>query len=487
MASVVFRWLKEHLWPLLGGAVFVVLAFWWLAPRLTPYGPPVLRMSAGPDQTRRHKVAAYLAQEAQRHQLTIELADCAGSEDCLQQVKQGTLDVALVSSGVVIPDDEVILVLGAAQLEAVHVLVRKELAQARPLSSALRGKRVNLGVKGSTEWLLSHEFLKFARLRLPSQTDPGDVIPTEYSRTELLQMAQAISEAKGEQKAALLAALPDCVLLLATMPSQTVQALVEAADYQIAPLPATRAFLLDNMQDSHASVTVLEREFLEPTVISRHSYFAGRTFPEEDCETVGVRLLVVAHRRVPAEAITPLMQTIFEGEFARRNLPQSPRELATPYAIHPAAVAYLDRQKPLASSDIVEWFSDGLSIFGAFAAGALSLYGLLQRKKMRKPADYYAELRKLEQLAHNPAPDSTTAQHARDVTKLLDERLLELRRELIADICDGRIEGEQVVTNILGLLNDIRHSLPVEERQAANRSTAETKPPRTAVPMRRAG
>ena len=82
-----------------------------------------------------------------------------------------------------------------------------------------------------------------------------------------------------------------------------VQLLVEAADYRIVPLPATRAFLLDNLQNSHAETTVVEREFLEPTLIPLHSYFATHGFPAADCETVGVRLLIVARKSVSAAAL----------------------------------------------------------------------------------------------------------------------------------------------------------------------------------------
>ena len=132
------------------------------------------------------------------------------------------------------------------------------------------------------------------------------------------------------------------------------------------PLPAVRAILADNLQDSDAIQTVIQREFLQRTVIPAYSYFTTRGFPETDCETLGVRLLLVARKDVPALSVQPLMRTVFEGQFARRIQPQSPREFATPYAIHPAALAFLDREKPLAIAETIDWFSKGLSIFGAF-------------------------------------------------------------------------------------------------------------------------
>jgi hypothetical protein len=280
------------------------------------------------------------------------------------------------------------------------------------------------------------------------------------------------------QRAALQAELPDCLFLVATMPSPIAQALVEAADYRIVPLPATRAFLLDNLQASDAETTVFEREVLEPTVIPANSYFAEHSFPLADCETIGVRLLVVARRDTPAAAIRPLMQTLFEGEFSRRMTPQSPRELTTPYAIHPAAIAYFDRDKPLLTYDLMETFSTLLSIFGAFSAGALSLYGLLWRKHRRQPLDYYAEVHKLELLAAEADTAGTTNRLSPEATKYLDQRLNQLRHELIRDVCDGRLEGDQRIANILGLLADSRQHLLRTDNDAT--------PPRFAVPLRRA-
>ena len=203
-------------------------------------------MSAGPAGTRRHAVTTYLCEQAAQNKLSIKLLTNLGSEDCLHQLKAGQLDVALVSSGVKVPDDDEVMVLGATQLEAVHFLVRGDMASDRPLVETIRGKRVNLGEKGSTEWLLAREFLNFARLKAPSATEPGDVMPTEYGKAELIERARAILQADATQRDALIAHLPDCLIVLASMPSTVVQLLVEAVDL--------RARLLrDDMATKHAA------------------------------------------------------------------------------------------------------------------------------------------------------------------------------------------------------------------------------------------
>ena len=258
--------------------------------------------------------------------------------------------------------------------------------------------------------------------------------------------------------------MPDCLVVLGLMPSQVVQQIIEAADYQIVPIPATRAFLSDNLQDSHAKTTVLQREYLEQTVIPMNSYFTTRGYPAEDCETFGARLLVVAHKQADARAVQRLTKTLFEGQLSHRLQMKSPREVATHYAIHPAATAYLDRDKPLlVINKAMEWFSKGLSIFGAFSAGALSLYSLLRRKRARTPAQYFAAIRKLESTGLYENVDSGTATHSKELVRELDCRLLKLRQDLIEDICEGRIKGDQVIANILTLLKDARRNLPTLE------------------------
>src|SRR4029079_14876290 len=113
---------------------------------------------------------------------------------------------------------------------------------------------------------------------------PGDVMPTELSKDELLRRARAISRTTdAAEKARLIAEMPECVVFLATLPSAVAQTLIEAADYCLVPLPAARAFLLDNLQEQSRTRTVIEREFMEPMTIPAHSYFVRKSFPETDC------------------------------------------------------------------------------------------------------------------------------------------------------------------------------------------------------------
>jgi TRAP-type uncharacterized transport system substrate-binding protein len=440
----------------LGFAVLsVVLAFRLVLPdRIPP-----LRLSAGPEGTRRHAVAEMLAQHAAKDGLRITISTNAGSEESLQQLKAGELDAAIVSNGVIVPHDDQLTVIAVTQLETIHFLVRKEIADSPVMIDGIRGKRINLGEPGSTDALLSREILRFARLNLPTAEQAGDLIATEYGKPELLAKCRAIKAAGGAEKERLIGELPDALILLDSPPSALAQRLIEAADYRISPLPATRAFLLDNLQDDSDHVSIVQREFLEQATIPRHSYFAHRGLPESDCETVGARLLLVARKDAPASAVQALMATLFNSELTHRLGPLSPRDVANPYPIHDAALAYLDRDKPVAIDSVLDWLSNCLSIFGAFSAGALSLYSILRTRSARGPSDYYDAIHKIEQLAQSFDPEAANGLPRSEYLRHLDDRLAKLRQDLIEDICEGRIKGEQLILSILTLLKDARENL----------------------------
>ena len=447
----------------LGFAVLSVV----LATRLVPNRIPPLRMSAGPEGTRRYAAAQMLAQYAAKDGLRIQLSTNAGSEECLKLLKAGELDAAIVSNGVIVPHDDELTVIAATQLETVHLLVRKEIADATVIIDGIRGKRINLGEPGSTDALLSREILRFARLTIQTGPDAGDLIATEFGKPELLAKCREIKAAAGAEKQRLVDALPDALVLLDSPPSALAQRLIEAADYRIAPLPATRAFLLDNLQDDSDHASIVQREFLEQATIPRHSYFAHRGLPESDCETVGARLLVVARKGAPASAVQALMATLFDSELTHRLGSLSPRDVANPYPIHDAALAYLDRDKPVAIESVLEWLSNGLSVFGAFSAGALSLYSILRTRSARGPSDYYDTIHKIEQLAQTIDPETTGGISPREYLRHLDDRLVKLRQDLIEDICEGRIKGEQLILSILTLLKDARENLHGREFELA--------------------
>ena len=63
------------------------------------------------------------------------------------------------------------------------------------------------------------------------------------------------------------------------------------------------------------------------------------------------------------------METLFEGEFSSRIRSKSLREIPSPFDLHPGAIAYLDRDKPIVVNEVMEGANKALSILGAMSAG----------------------------------------------------------------------------------------------------------------------
>ena len=181
--------------------------------------------------------------------------------------------------------------------------------------------------------------------------------------------------------------------------------------------------------------------------------------PSSDCPTVGLHTLLVARADLPAAAVKRVMQSVFETDFVRRVKPTSPREIPTGYDIHPAAEAYLDRDKPLITGTFFEVLSKFLSIFGAFSAGALSLYSYLRRRRIRRPGEYLEEIRKIDALALGQQSESDAPLTPDELAHQLDGRLTQLKEQVIHDYCNNRVQGEMVLLSILSILADSRTQL----------------------------
>src|SRR5262245_9766268 len=87
----------------------VALAFigWGLYAAITILRPPVdlhVRLAAGSSAARRFQIAETFASEARRHDLFAEVVATKGFEDSIRQIASGNADLAIVSTGLQIPE-----------------------------------------------------------------------------------------------------------------------------------------------------------------------------------------------------------------------------------------------------------------------------------------------------------------------------------------------------------------------------------------------
>lgn len=418
-----------------------------------------LMVSAGRNVTRRHEIALNLQQTARQNGIEFNLISTAGSEEALRLVENGELDLAIITSGIVNKDVTHVREVAALHVEPVHFLVRRELAEKHQfLRDMVRNKRVNLGEPGSSAYALSFELMAATQMKPSSETEPGEFTVTHLGEETIDERLQQIQKLRGVEREARIRELPDALILVASMPSLLTQQLIETADYRLVSVPFTRSFILNTSHRNQMN-TLIDHSYLEPATILAGSYLGKVPEPAQDCQTLGMRLLLVANKQVPAKVIYRLMNSLFEGEFARRYKPVSPEEQASAYAIHLGALAYVNRNKTNWINEAVTMVKQGLSALGLFSAGAFSLFALLRTKKHKSPGDYLNEIRQIELLARGTikadgAPTEKTA-----LAQYLDQRLSQIKSDLIQACTKKQFKNEVILLNVLTILMDTRQQI----------------------------
>src|SRR5262245_28753781 len=87
-----------------------------------------LTLTAGSQSGLRHQMGLALTKEAGPYGLDFELVATAGSEEALEQVDAGKIDVALVQGGLAARHRANVRQVAALHVEPLHLLVKQELA-----------------------------------------------------------------------------------------------------------------------------------------------------------------------------------------------------------------------------------------------------------------------------------------------------------------------------------------------------------------------
>jgi TRAP-type uncharacterized transport system substrate-binding protein len=465
-------------------ALAAVACFGWgLYAASSVFRPPLdvhVRLGAGSAVARRFQIVESFVSEARKRNLFIEVVATTGFEDSIRQLAAGKLDIAGVSSGLEIAEGKNVRVLAGLDIAPLHILIRRELAdKGLSLVESIKGRRVNLGQPGTNDHMLANEIMRFLRLRPIDSSNAGDFFELALTKEQLSQLAIDVQSQTGSGRQALLRQLPDVVMTIASLPGMLVQNLIDTGEYSLAPFPHVESFLLSNLQSKVAEKGV-DHILVEATEIHAGMYVGNTPVPLFSCPTVGLRTLLVARADLPSPIVKRVMESGFETDFMRRVKPLSPRAISTPYEIHPAAEAYLDRDKPLLTGTFFEMLSKFLSIFGAFSAGALSIYGYLRRRRIRRPGEYLDEIRKIDALASGKHPDGDIPLAPGALAHKLDVRLTELKEQIISDYCSNRVQGEMVLLSILSILADSRNQLRVPPGRSIEPQTAVADEPASA-------
>jgi TRAP-type uncharacterized transport system substrate-binding protein len=416
-----------------------------------------LSLTAGNKLGMRHQLAQRLQKEAGRRGVTLELRPSHGSEEALDWVNNRTVDAALVQGGLTPGSRPDVRQVATLQMEPMHLVVKKELAPAATASLlALRGKTVDLGEVGSGSHSLALAILEFVGLR-PRDRDPANgYIPLSLDRQHLLT-----EQDTGR--------MPDAVFQVSPLPSSTMRYLVTKHGYRLIPLPFAEALALeslekppgDNQQPAKKGEIVLER--IQTTLIPAFTYSIEPPVPDKPLATLGTRLLLVAHKDVPARAALELVQATYASEFGQvvhPPLDAKLMDLPPEFPWHEGALVYQQRNAPLLSGAVMDSAHKGFAIFAAAASGLFVLWQWfrLHRNSARHRGfrSYIAQVARIEQRALEA--ERNGALSVAEIVALRDG-LHSLKTEALDAFAHADLAGKDVMFGFLIQANDVRDHL----------------------------
>jgi TRAP-type uncharacterized transport system substrate-binding protein len=135
------------------GAIFV-LAIWYFI-HLAP--PKVITISSGPEQSSYWRFATNYQNRLGSNHITLNIKTSQGSQENLQRLAEGNVDIAFVQSGITDKVPEGVVTLGSISYQPLLIFYRSETNLT--LLSQFKGKRLAVGAPGSGTRILATSLL----------------------------------------------------------------------------------------------------------------------------------------------------------------------------------------------------------------------------------------------------------------------------------------------------------------------------------------
>jgi TRAP-type uncharacterized transport system substrate-binding protein len=416
-----------------------------------------LTLTAGLLGTSRAVVARELAVAAAAHGLEVRVLEAENTEEEIRQVDAGTIDLALISGAYQTARREHLREVTPLYVEALHLVVKKELAQGIGAGlGGLRGRSVDLGPAGTASAALAQSVMAFASLSAGDGSGGGDFVVHNLELPDLVARTE-----RGEWSG-----LPDALFGLATVPDEIAVRILRSGEYALVPLPFAEAFRLGWLlaDASLLPPTVqIDRNYVVDAVIPAFTYGIDPPAPPEPLHTLGTRLLLVANEAVPSDAVELLLEAIFESRFARGTDPALSRAvLEKPPRLrhHPGTLQYLARHKPFITGEGIDELSNALSIAGALGGSALFFWQWRrQRTRERLDAAVGSYLLRVAALERRIATLELSASLELEPLAALRRELLELKSEALERFAAGELGSYGTITGLLTPINAARDQI----------------------------
>ncbi len=411
-------------------------------------------LTAGPLGTTRSLVARALVDAASAHGFDARLVETSATEDELERVNAGKVDFAMVAGTYRIKNYRHVREVMPLHVEALHLLVKEELAGAVGSTlGGLRGRTVDLGPPGSTTAAMAGAVMAFAGL---STRDAGT--GNAYNARHLEQQEVEDLLARGDR-----AAMPDAVFHLATLPSKIARWLVRSGHYRLVPLPFADAFRLNALIEEgpgKGPAIEVDRGSVIDTVVPAYTYTMEPPLPAEPMHTLGSRLLLVANDRVPPGAVERMLDAVFSTRFAHVTYPpldNSLLRLPPRLALHPGRVKYFENNLPILTNAKVDQINNTLGILGALVGAGWFLWQWWrQQMQARRDLVFGSYMQQVAGIERQAAELELSSALRLDPLIDLQRELLRLRSEALDRFGAGEIGGQAALSDLLGPINAAR-------------------------------
>jgi hypothetical protein len=169
-------------------------------------------------------------------------------------------------------------------------------------------------------------------------------------------------------------------------------------------------------------------------------------------------LVLVAHRRVSADAIGRLLDVTFASRFSQFVYPPLLPELLNlppELELHAGATAYLHRNQPLITGDFIDMAEKWFSMAGVTAGATVCLWQWLRRRaRSKRDQGFEAYILKVADIERRAAEQELSA--ALDLPVLLELRreLVRLKQEALEKFAAGELEGEALMSGFFTHVSD---------------------------------
>jgi TRAP-type uncharacterized transport system substrate-binding protein len=422
-------------------------------------------------------LAEQIRAEGARHHLDIILTPNEyGTLEALNEVDSPSANkFALVVGGVTARDYPHVRTVTSLAKEHLHLLVKREFAEKGIFG--LRGKRIALGPSTTASYHIARDVLNFVGPLHTIETKSGaysiDPMTHEQGVRELAQIALLEEPARAEA----IAQLPDAVMFLAPLPSPLARQLVTDFGYKLAQLPFAEAYGLDRLNPPSAEGVRVDRSMLTPGVIPAYTYGSNPPEPAKECPTICVPLILVAQDNADPEAVSLLVETLYDSTLTNAFRPPALNEQMRAFPRHAGTERYLHRNDPLLTPEAAYKFGTLAGGLGAFLSGAIAVYGYLRLRHLGRFEPYYREIGQIELIACGLEDDPTAPPDGAALRSHLEGRLIALKCKALEDFAAGGLKGEGLMAGIIALINDTRESLAgkVTERNAGSQNLVHDK------------